>query len=108
MATRVLTTGRTIATNWERLTQSLATWSPMAMLLQLRAFMWPTSASIKERWLRRLSLPFGIGAEIAPPHTVRRARFRGDLGPASRRLVTYLSSIRHRQLAIRYATVIAR
>ena len=108
MATRVLTTGRTIATTWERLTQSLATWSPMAMLLQLRAFLWPTSASVRVRWLRLLWLPFWIGAEIAPPHTVQRVRVRGDLGPASRRLVTYLSSIRHRQLAIRYATVIAR
>ena len=33
---------------------------------------------------------------------------RGDLGPASRRLVMYLASIRRRQLVIRYATVIAR
>ena len=31
MATRVLTTGRTIATTWERLAQTLATWSPMAI-----------------------------------------------------------------------------
>jgi hypothetical protein len=108
MATRVLTTGRTIATTWERLAQTLATWSPMAMLLQLRNFLWPTSASLRERWMRLVWLPFWIGTEIAAPHTGRQARVRGDLGPASRRLVMYLTSIRRRQLVIRYATVIAR
>jgi hypothetical protein len=108
MATRVLTTGRTIATTWERLAQTLATWSPMAMLLQLRNFLWPTPSSLRERWMRLIWLPFWIGAEIAAPHVGQRARVRGDLGPASRRLVMYLSSIRRRQLVIRYATVIAR
>jgi hypothetical protein len=108
MATRVLATGRSVSTAWDRLVQTMATWSPRDLLRQLRDFFWPESTSARERLLRLLWLPFWIGAELPAPHVRHRVTVGGDLGPASRRLVAYLVSVHRRQLLNRLLTMIAR
>jgi hypothetical protein len=108
MATRVLATGRSVSSAWDRLVQILATWSPRDLLQRLRDFFWPATTSARERWLRLLWLPFWIGADLPAPHVRHRVTVSGDLGPASRRLVSYLAAVHRRQMLIRLMTVVAR
>jgi hypothetical protein len=108
MATRVLTTGRTLATAWEGLLRLLATWSPAGTVRQIREFLWPTAVSLRDRWLRLIWLPFWIGTDLASPRTHHSIKVEKNLGPASRRLISYLTSVRRRQMVNRFATLIAR
>jgi hypothetical protein len=108
MATRVMTTSRTVAEGWDRLVHVLATWSPASSLHRLGAFFWPSAWPLRDRILRLLLLPFWLGTDLAAPRLHRRFRVASDLGPASRRLVAYLAGVRRRQMVVRFLTMAVR
>jgi hypothetical protein len=108
MATRVLTTGRSVVDGWDRLVHALATWSPAGTLRRIWAWFWPMAWPLRDRLLRLLLLPFWAGTDLAAPRLHRRFRTAAEPGPASRRLVGFLTGIYRRQMVVRLATMAAR
>lgn len=108
MATRVLTTGRSLSIAWERLLRLLATWSPASSLRAIREFFWPASRSRHDCWLRLIWMPFWLGADLSSPRTQPRFKPTAETGPAGRRLISLLATVRRRQLVIRFVTLSAR
>jgi hypothetical protein len=108
MATRVLTTGRTLTTAWDRLVHLLATWSPAASFSALREFFWPAHNSVWECIVRLTWMPLWLGADLSAPRFHPRFRPTVGIGPASGRLVSLVSGVRRRQIVIRFVTLLAR
>ena len=108
MATRVMTTGRSLNAAWERLVRTLATWSPSTAFARLHDFVWPLGWTLRERLVRLLWLPFWLATDLAGPRMHRRFVATSERGPASQRLVSYLASVQRRQLLVRAAILVVR